>query len=196
MSGRLYHTQQVRASVYIAMKKVLISGGSVYPQGAEVLIAIASALQKNHEITAFLPRDHITEVKEAVPEAQLYEFVQAGFSLKDIGLLVQECKKSDMLLMLPTSPEEVQVNADTPRAIYQILKRTDIPAFIFAEESDLAVMENIARGDITLWCNDSEFQRIFSYVATDKSLLEQQNKYGIPIIRYNTYMDVLASIQE
>ena len=168
--------------------KILVVGGSKKYYGAPIFTALAAEASGADLITIFLPQVHVEMAKNYSLNFFLNGFVDYDLGLKDIGLIIEESKKADVLCIGNGLDKE----ADTLRSIKLILRECKIPCVVDADALIPDILDIETEAELILTPHHAEFERVFGEKVTPENVQKFSKEYNLTIV-VKGKTDIIAS---
>jgi len=158
--------------------RVVIVAGSKAYYGAPIFNALGAESSGADLITLFLPEQHLQVAKSNSLNLFLHEYVKGDLGLKDLGLILNECERNQVLLM----GSGLGRDKDTLRVIKLILESVKIPVVLDAEALFPDILEIKQKSNWVITPHRSEFKRLFGMEATEVNAIECAKKHSITVL--------------
>jgi hydroxyethylthiazole kinase-like uncharacterized protein yjeF len=159
--------------------KVMIVGGSRRYQGAPIFAALAAERVGCDLISVFAPKTSAKILSHYTLNSFVTEFVMPDLCLKDIGMIMQQTRKSDVLVMGMGLDKEY----DTLRAISLILEDAELPVVLDADALQPEILKIVAsKSNVVLTPHRGEFKRMFGVDASHKAVEQKAREFGVTIL--------------
>lgn len=158
--------------------RVMIVAGSHLYYGAPIFTALAAERSGADLITLFLPEKHVETAKNYSLNLFLHAFVQHDLGLKDIGLIVDETKRNDVLII----GNGVGTDQDTKKAIIKILEEVAIPVVLDAEALFPEVLNIKRKSEWVVTPHKGEFKRLFNAEPNEENVAKMSRQHDMTIL--------------
>ncbi len=158
--------------------KVMIVAGSHLYYGAPIFVALAAEHSGADLITLFLPEKHVECAKHYSLNLFLHSFVQHDLGLKDIGLIVDEAKRNDVLII----GNGVGTDQDSKKAIIKILEEVSIPVVLDAEALFPEILNIKRKSEWVITPHKGEFKRLFGVEPNEENVALMSKQHNITIL--------------
>jgi hydroxyethylthiazole kinase-like uncharacterized protein yjeF len=156
-----------------------IVAGSPKYYGAPILTALGAESAGTDLIHLHLPQSQLDAARNYSLNFFLKPFVaETVLGLKDIGLVLDDVKKSKVLIIGPG----LGTDDDTRRAILYILSESEVPCVIDAEALFSDILSVKRKSEWIVTPHKGEFMRLFNIDATEGSVRIMAAKHGLTIL--------------
>ncbi len=167
--------------------KVLIVAGSHKYYGAPIFTALGAEHSGADLITLFLPEKHLATAKNYSLNLFLDTFIQHDLGLKDIGLIIDEASRNDVLII----GNGVGTDQDTKKAIIKILEEISIPVVLDAEALFPEILNVKRKSEWVITPHKGEFKRLFNLEPTEQNVSSMSKQHDL-IILLKAPVDIIA----
>ncbi len=167
--------------------KVLIVAGSHKYYGAPIFAALGAEHSGADLITLFLPEKHLATARNYSLNLFLDTFIQHDLGLKDIGLIVDEASRNDVLII----GSGVGTDQDTKKAIIKILEEISIPVVLDAEALFPEILNIKRKSEWVITPHKGEFRRLFNLEPTEQNVSSMSKQHDLTIL-LKAPVDIIA----
>lgn len=171
--------------------KVLIVAGSHKYHGAPIFNMLAAEMSGADLITLYLPHAHVEVAKNNSLNCFIKNFVKGNLGLKDIGLILEDAKKCDVLLI----GSGIGGDNDSKKAIEMILRDITIPVVLDADALFPEILNIKRKSEWLITPHKGEFLRLFGIDASEESVYEMAKKHSLNIL-LKSPVDIISNGSE